>query len=266
MGFSLCVWVLPDMRSVRKGQWGVCRSCVWYRLLKYRGSKPNAWRFPGWLVWSKVCSSENVFNAAFILHAHTLILFFCILKTLIVSFFLCTSRWKSLKTGEKTLWFYRCSILQHSEQQCTEMQQLPACWQRDVLLVSFPWDRDEADGAVLLLGPALVPCVALPCAVVPVPSACSEMTQFLSSAAAWMCLGRQPCPRQPEGNSPSQHNFKTVVILAGLFPTIVYGISVWGSDRPGLYLQKSSGVFSGIVWGFICWELCVCPEVNFVTV
>lgn len=134
-----CVQVLPDMQTVRKGQWGVCRSCVWYRLLKYRGTKPNAWSFPGWLMWSKVCSSGNVFNTALTLHAHTLTLFFCILKILIVSFFLCTSRWKSLQIGEKTLWFYCYSILQHSGQQCTERQELTAWCAAGVISLGQGW-------------------------------------------------------------------------------------------------------------------------------
>lgn len=92
-------------------------------------------------LWQCIQSCQHSLDPAY---AHTLSLtlfFFTLFKTLIASFFLCASRWKSLKMGNKTLWFYCDSILQHPVQPCTEVRELPACWQRGVLPAWFPWDR-----------------------------------------------------------------------------------------------------------------------------
>lgn len=73
---------------------------------------------------------------------HSLSPSFSLLSTEIVSLaFLCASRWKSLKMDNETLWLYCGGILQHMVQQCTEMQEFPACWQCGMGLVLFPWDR-----------------------------------------------------------------------------------------------------------------------------
>lgn len=60
----------------------------------------------------------------------------------------------------------------------------------------------------------------------------------------------------------SQHSFRIVVSLAGLFPSSVWRIR-WGIGPPLAVSsagtnQKSCGVCRGVVLGFTCWERGAC--------
>lgn len=112
---------------------------------------------------------------------HALSPSFSLFKTLVVSCFLCTSRWKPLKMGNETLWFYCDSILQHTVQQCTEVHELPAWWY--VASVISLGQSFTVMKLSCFQDPRWVPWMALPCAVVPAPFTFLEMAQFFSSAA-----------------------------------------------------------------------------------
>lgn len=79
------------------------------------------------------------------IHTRSLALFFFIIKTLVVSHFLCASRWKPLKMSNETLWFY-CDGKRLSCQPVGSV----VCCQR-----YFPGTEPHGDEAVLLPGPTL---------------------------------------------------------------------------------------------------------------
>lgn len=87
------------------------------------------------------------------------------------------------------------------------------------------------------------------------PFVFSEMAQCFSTAALSVdVLGHTSIPRAARGKLALTASLKLVWLE--YFP-LVCGTYQAGSSAGTN--QKSSGVFSGIVLGFTCWELVVCP-------
>lgn len=193
------------------------------------------------------------------IHTRSLALFFFIIKTLVVSHFLCASRWKPLKMSNETLWFYCDGILQHTVQQCTEAPELPACRQCGMLPALFPWDRASRWWSC----PASRTHAGNPGWLCPALWYLSHLLfqRWLSFSLllhrAWMCPGRLPCPCQSEGNLLSQHNFKIVVSLARGISHWRVAYQVGDQTTPRLYLllgQIRKALESPVE---LCWVLLV---------
>lgn len=109
------------------------------------------------------------------------------------------------------------------------------------------------------LGPSWAPCVAQPCATCAI---CffGPGSVFLCCCAPCGCAPTQLHTRGSRRESCS--HCVTEANLAGALPPGVWHIG-GGSHHPQAGSsagtnQKSSGVFSGIVLGFICWQPVVC--------